>query len=113
MSADAPAHAIADAVQMALALGLAVLTVIATLRWEPLDIPPGPRRRRLKPAILSVCALWLGGSSLIALADLLPPVTSTFLIVEVVGVAAFVGGTSLFGALLISVNRRNRPANST
>lgn len=34
-----PTHAIADAVLVALGWGIAVLMVIATVRWEPLDIP--------------------------------------------------------------------------
>jgi hypothetical protein len=44
-----PAHAIADAAQLTLALSIGISLVIATLRWEPLDIPPGPRQRRIKP----------------------------------------------------------------
>lgn len=48
---------------------------------------------------------------MITLADLLLT-TSAFLVVEVVGVAVYVAGISLFTALFISVRRRNRPSGS-
>lgn len=106
-----PANAVADTIELALALSIFILIVIATLRWEPLDIPPGPHQRRAKTAIICASALWAAGFSLIALADLLLT-TSAFLIVEAVGVAALIAGISLFAALFISMRRHNWPSGS-
>ena len=106
-----PTHAIAAAVELALALSIGILIVIATLRWDPSDIPPGPRRRRIKTATICGGLFLAAGFSLLALADLLLT-TSAFLVVEVVGVAVYVAGISLFMALFIIERRRNRHSGS-